>query len=132
MVLSHISTSQKFIPNARILKFYRVLLAMCYHIFKFLEMATSRIFWSKINIFLNLCTKRFFMSLRSFSYQIMVVGDRLRRRNPKNIRKKRNNSHLFCDVFRMPPTQTITYDHRFVMKMIAKTWGIFWYINFCT
>ena len=32
-------------------------------------LATSRFFWSKINIFSNLCFKRFSMFLRSVSYQ---------------------------------------------------------------
>ena len=32
-------------------------------------LATSRIFWAKINIFFNLYSKRFSMFLRSFSYQ---------------------------------------------------------------
>jgi len=37
--------------------------------YKMVTLATSRIFWSKINIFSNLCFKRFSMFLRSFSYQ---------------------------------------------------------------
>ena len=77
-------------------------------------MATSRIFWLKINIFSNICFKRFFMFLRSFSYQ--TFGRRF---------KTNVTDCVFSDVFWVPPTQMTTYDQKFGMKMIARTWRIF-------
>ena len=42
--------------------------------------------------------KSTFLLIDHFHIRFMVVGDRLRKRNPKKHPKKRNNSHLFSDV----------------------------------
>ena len=36
---------------------------------------------------------------------------------------------VFRLFFEVPPTQMTTYDQKFGMKMIARTWRIFWSIN---
>ena len=63
-----------------------------------LIMATSRIFWAKINIFLIYIPKDSPCSCDHFHTKLFVVGGRLRRRNRRKLPKKRNQSHLFCDV----------------------------------
>ena len=56
-------------------------------------LATSRIFWSKINIFLIYVPKDSPCSCDYFHTNFLVVGSHLRRRNPENIRKNAN-SHI--------------------------------------
>ena len=63
---------------------------------KMKTMATSRIFWSKINIFFIYVHKDSPCSCDHT--KLMVVGGRLHRRNLEKQLKKRNQSHLFCDV----------------------------------
>ena len=61
-------------------------------------MATSRIFRSKINIFVIYVSKDSPCSCDHFHTKLFVVGWHLRRRNPKKHPKKRNQCHLFCGV----------------------------------
>ena len=80
----------------------------------FARLVTSRIFSSKINIFFNLCTKRFSenhspCSCDHFHTKCMVVGGRLRRRNPKNIRKNAIYFSYFFGI-KSESSQTSTTD----------------------
>ena len=61
-------------------------------------LATSRIFWSKINIFLIYVPKDSPCSCDHFHTNFLVVGSHLRRRNPEKYQKKRKQSDLCCGV----------------------------------